>query len=44
MTATMQPHPADPGGHRWLALGEEALPAEEQWLAPGEAAVLAGLR
>ncbi len=40
----MQPRPADAGGHRWLALGEEALPAEEQWLAPGEAAILAGLR
>jgi 4'-phosphopantetheinyl transferase len=40
-------HPADPGGHRWLALGEEALPPEEQaeqWLAPGEAAILARLR
>jgi 4'-phosphopantetheinyl transferase len=44
MTAPMQPHQADPGGHRWLALGEEALPVEEHWLAPGEAAVLAGLR
>jgi 4'-phosphopantetheinyl transferase len=40
----MQQCPADPGRHRWLALGEEALPAEEQWLAPGEAAILAGLR
>jgi 4'-phosphopantetheinyl transferase len=40
----MQPRPADPGGHRWLALGEEALPTEEQWLAPGEAATLARLR
>jgi 4'-phosphopantetheinyl transferase len=40
----MQPRPADAGGHRWLALGEEALPAEDQWLAPGEAAILAGLR
>jgi 4'-phosphopantetheinyl transferase len=40
----MQPRPADPGGHRWLALGEEALPTEEQWLSPGEAATLAGLR
>jgi 4'-phosphopantetheinyl transferase len=40
----MQQRPADPGGHRWLALGEEALPPEEQWLAPGEAASLAGLR
>jgi 4'-phosphopantetheinyl transferase len=40
----MQPRPADPGRHRWLALGEEALPTEEQWLAPGEAATLAGLR
>jgi 4'-phosphopantetheinyl transferase len=40
----MQPRPADPGGHRWLALGEEALPTEQQWLAPAEAAILAGLR
>jgi 4'-phosphopantetheinyl transferase len=32
------------GGYRWLALGEEALPPEEQWLASGEAAILAGLR
>jgi len=44
MTTTVQPHPGDPGGHRWLALGEEALPREEEWLAPGEAAILAGLR
>ena len=36
--------PADEGGHRWLALGEDALPAGEQWLAPGEATILAGLR
>ena len=36
--------PADPGGHRWLALGEDALPPGQQWLAPGEADVLAGLR
>jgi 4'-phosphopantetheinyl transferase len=36
--------PADPGGRWWLALGEQALPSEEQWLAPGEAASLAGLR
>jgi 4'-phosphopantetheinyl transferase len=43
MTA-MQPRPAGPGRYRWLALGEEALPPEEQWLAPGEAASLAGLR
>ena len=35
---------ADPGGRRWLALGEDALPAGEHWLAPGEAASLAGLR
>ena len=35
--------PADPG-RRWLALGEDALPAGERWLAPGEAASLAGLR
>jgi 4'-phosphopantetheinyl transferase len=40
----MQQRPADPGGHRWLALGEEALPADERWLAPAEAATLAGLR
>jgi 4'-phosphopantetheinyl transferase len=40
----MQQRWADPGGHRWLALGEDALPAGEQWLAPGEAASLAGLR
>ena len=37
-------HPSGLGGHRWLALGEEALPTEEQWLAHGEAAILAGLR
>ncbi len=29
---------------RWLALGEDALPADQQWLAPAEAATLAGLR
>ena len=40
----MQPRPGSLGGHRWLALGEEALPTEEQWLAHGEAAILAGLR
>jgi 4'-phosphopantetheinyl transferase len=40
----MQQGPADRLGHRWLALGEEALPPGEQWLAPGEAASLAGLR
>ena len=40
----MQARPADPGGHRWLALGEEALPPQEQWLTPGEAAILARLR
>jgi 4'-phosphopantetheinyl transferase len=40
----MQARPADPGGHRWLALGEEALPPEERWLTPGEAAILARLR
>ena len=40
----MHPGHANPGGHRWLALGEEALPTAEQWLAPGEAAILAGLR
>jgi 4'-phosphopantetheinyl transferase len=39
----VQQRPAD-AGHRWLALGEDALPAGEQWLAPGEAASLAGLR
>jgi 4'-phosphopantetheinyl transferase len=32
------------GVYRWLALGEDALPAGEQWLAPGEVASLAGLR
>ena len=35
---------AETGGHRWLALGEDALPVGERWLAPGEAAILAGLR
>ena len=40
----MQARLADPGGHRWLALGEEALPPKEHWLTPGEAAILAGLR
>ncbi len=40
MTAGMKPRP----GHRWLALGEDALPPDERWLAPGEAATLAGLR
>lgn len=40
----MQKRPAEPGGHRWLALGEEALPPDERWLAPGEAASLAGMR
>ncbi|MGB8387017.1 4'-phosphopantetheinyl transferase family protein [Mycobacterium sp.] len=40
----MQQRSTDPGGHRWLSLGEEALPPHEQWLAPGEAATLAGLR
>ncbi len=29
---------------RWLALGEDALPAGEQWLSPAEAATLTGLR
>jgi 4'-phosphopantetheinyl transferase len=39
------PQPTDDrGGHRWLALGEDALPPGEQWLAPGEAAILAELR
>jgi len=37
------PHPLS-AGHRWLALGEEALIPGEQWLAPGEAASLARLR
>lgn len=32
------------GEHRWLALGEDALPPGKHWLAPGEAARLAGLR
>jgi len=36
--------PSDPGGYRWLALGEDAFPAGEQWLAPGEAAIAAGMR
>jgi 4'-phosphopantetheinyl transferase len=36
--------PSDPGGYRWLALGEDALPTGEQWLAPTEATRLAGLR
>jgi len=40
----MPQHSADPGGRRWLALGEDALPPGEEWLAPGEAASLAGLR
>ena len=40
----MQPRPADAGGHRWLAVGEEALPPQEEWLTPGEAAILARLR
>ena len=40
----MHPGHANPGGHRWLALGEEALPPQEQWLTPGEAAILARLR
>ena len=40
----MQARLADPGGHRWLALGEEALPPKEHWLTPGEAAILARLR
>lgn len=35
---------ANRSGCRWLALGEDALPAGEQWLAPAEAASLAGLR
>ena len=40
----MEQRATDPGGYRWLALGEDALPAGEQWLAPGEAARLAGMR
>jgi 4'-phosphopantetheinyl transferase len=44
MEGPVQQRPADPGGYRWLALGEDALPPGEQWLAPGEAAGLAGLR
>jgi 4'-phosphopantetheinyl transferase len=36
--------PFDSGGYRWLAMGEDALPAEEHWLAPGEATRFAGLR
>ena len=44
LEAPMPQPPADPGGHRWLALGEDALPPGQQWLAPGEADVLAGLR
>ena len=31
-------------GYRWLALGEDALPDDEQWLSVGEAEVLARLR
>lgn len=30
--------------HRWLVLGEDALPDGEQWLSPGEAEVLRRLR
>jgi 4'-phosphopantetheinyl transferase len=40
----MQPGAGNLGGHRWLALGEEALPPGEQWLTPGEAAILTRLR
>jgi 4'-phosphopantetheinyl transferase len=40
----MRERPSDRGGYRWLALGEDALPAGEQWLTPDEAAILAGLR
>jgi 4'-phosphopantetheinyl transferase len=36
--------PSDRSGYRWLALGEDMLPAEEQWLTPDEAATLARLR
>ena len=35
---------SDRSGYRWLALGEDALPAGEQWLAPGEATILNRLR
>jgi 4'-phosphopantetheinyl transferase len=35
---------SDPGGYRWLAMCEDALPATEHWLAPGEATRLAELR
>lgn len=34
----------DPSECRWLALGEDALPAGDRWLAPQEAAVVAKLR
>lgn len=30
--------------YRWLALGEDALPGDEQWLSPAEADVLSRLR
>ena len=40
----MRERPSGRGMCRWLALGEDALPAEEQWLAPDEACTLAGLR
>ena len=35
---------ADRSECRWLALGEDALPAGDRWLAPEEAAFVAGLR
>ncbi len=40
----MAQRPVNWSGCRWLALGEDALPAGEQWLAPAEAAILARLR
>jgi 4'-phosphopantetheinyl transferase len=44
MTTTRRQGPVDPRGHRWLALGQDALPPGEQWLAAVEATDLAGLR
>ncbi|MGB9223001.1 4'-phosphopantetheinyl transferase family protein [Mycobacterium sp.] len=40
----MEQRPADRSECRWLALGEDALPAGDRWLAPEEAAFAAGLR
>jgi len=40
----MGERPSDQGGYRWLAMGEDALPAAQHWLTPGEATRLAGLR